>query len=154
MYQPIWLIESTIGMVLSDLLQAIEPLHVQGATDVEVHAIQFDSRKVEAGDLFVAQAGTAVDGHTFIASCIDKGARVIVLDKPDYLPQQPQDDVTYVLVKSSEQALGRLAHQWYGRPSEKLTLVGAPMVRSSQRKTDACRRHRHQRQDNHRHPSL
>ena len=111
-------------MILSDLLQAIQPLRIIGRTDVDVHAIQFDSRKVEAGDMFVAQAGTAVDGHTFIPSCIDKGARVIVLDNPDYLPQQLQDNVTYVLVKSSEEALGRLAHRWYGCPSEKLTLVG------------------------------
>ncbi|MBQ7530349.1 MAG: UDP-N-acetylmuramoyl-L-alanyl-D-glutamate--2,6-diaminopimelate ligase [Paludibacteraceae bacterium] len=111
-------------MILSDLLTAIEPLRVIGRTDIDVHAIQFDSRKVEAGDLFVAQAGTAVDGHTFIPSCIEKGARVIVLDNPDYLPQQPSADVTCVLVKSSEEALGRLAHHWYGRPSEHLTLVG------------------------------
>ena len=111
-------------MILSYLLQAIQPLRIIGRTDVDVHAIQFDSRKVEAGDMFVAQAGTAVDGHTFIPSCIDKGARVIVLDNPDYLPQQLQDSITFVLVKSSEEALGRLAHRWYGCPSEKLTLVG------------------------------
>ena len=111
-------------MILSELLSAIEPLRIIGRTDVDVHAIQFDSRKVESGDLFVAQAGTAVDGHTFIPSCIEKGARAIVLDNPDYLPEQPQDNVTFVLVKSSEEALGHLAHQWYGRPSEKLTLVG------------------------------
>lgn len=99
-------------------------MQVVGATDIDVHAIQFDSRKVEAGDLFVAQAGTAVDGHTFIPACIDKGARVIVLDNPEYLPKEPSASVTYVLVKNSEEALGRLAHQWYGCPSEKLTLVG------------------------------
>lgn len=111
-------------MILQNLLSAIQPLQIVGDTSVDVHAIQFDSRKVEAGDLFVAQAGTAVDGHTFIPSCIAKGARVIVLDNPDYLPVELQVEVTYVLVKSSEEALGRLAHQWYGRPSEKLTLVG------------------------------
>lgn len=110
-------------MILSELIQAIEPLQVIGKTDVNVHAIQFDSRKVEAGDLFVAQAGTAVDGHTFIPYCVEKGASVIVLDNSQYLADT-KDGVTYVLVKNSEQALGLLAHQWYGRPSEKLTLVG------------------------------
>ena len=108
---------------LSELLKAIEPLQVIGSTDVDVHAIQFDSRKVEKGDLFVAQAGTAVDGHTFISSCIDRGAAVIILDNSQYLVGLKQD-VTYVLVKNSEEALGRLAHQWFGCPSEKLTLVG------------------------------
>ncbi|MBO7456100.1 MAG: UDP-N-acetylmuramoyl-L-alanyl-D-glutamate--2,6-diaminopimelate ligase [Paludibacteraceae bacterium] len=110
-------------MILSELLQAIKPIQVTGATDIDVRAIQFDSRKVEAGDLFVAQAGTAVDGHTFIPSCIEKGAAVIVLDNPTYLAE-PKPGVTYVLVQNSEEALGRLAHQWYGCPSEKLTLVG------------------------------
>ena len=110
-------------MILSELIQAIEPLQVIGKTDVNVHAIQFDSRKVETGDLFVAQAGTAVDGHTFIPSCVEKGASVIVLDNSQYLADT-KDGVTYVLVKNSEQALGLLAHQWYGRPSDKLTLVG------------------------------
>ena len=110
-------------MILSELLKAIEPLQIIGSTDIPVHAIQFDSRKVEPGDLFVAQAGTAVDGHTFIPSCIDKGASVIVLDNADYLAD-PKAGVTYVLVGNSERALGLLAHQWYGRPSEHLTLVG------------------------------
>lgn len=111
-------------MLLSSLLQAVKPLQIAGDTSVDVYAIQFDSRKVEAGDLFVAQAGTAVDGHTFIPACIDKGARVIVLDNPGFMPASPSADVTYVLVANSEEALGRLAHCWYGCPSEKLTLVG------------------------------
>ena len=110
-------------MILSELLKAIEPLKVVGSTDVDVHAIQFDSRKVEKGDLFVAQAGTAVDGHTFIPSCVERGANVIILDNTQYL-NEVQPGVTYVLVKNSEEALGLLAHQWYGCPSEKLTLVG------------------------------
>lgn len=110
-------------MILSELLKAIEPLKVVGSTDVDVHAIQFDSRKVEKGDLFVAQAGTAVDGHTFIPSCVERGANVIILDNSQYL-NKVQPGVTYVLVKNSEEALGLLAHQWYGCPSEKLTLVG------------------------------
>ena len=108
---------------LQDLLPAIEPLQIIGSADVEVHSIQFDSRKVEPGDMFVAQAGTAVDGHTFIPSCIEKGAAVVILDNTAYLTE-PQAGVTYVLVKNSEEALGRLAHQWYDRPSEHLTLVG------------------------------
>lgn len=110
-------------MILRELLTAIEPVQVLGSTDVDVHAIQFDSRKVEQGDLFVAQAGTAVDGHTFIASCIEKGASVIVLDNTAYLSAH-KEGVTFVVVKNSEEALGRLAHRWFGCPSEKLTLVG------------------------------
>ena len=116
-------------MILSELIQAIEPLQVIGKTDVNVHAIQFDSRKVEAGDLFVAQAGTAVDGHTFIPSCVEKGASVIVLDNSQYLADT-KDGVTYVLVKNSE------------------------VVRTSERETHTGRCHRYQRQNDYRHAAV
>ena len=53
-------------MILRDLLNAIEPIEVKGRTDIEIKGIHFDSRKIGEGDLFVAQVGTAVDGHTFI----------------------------------------------------------------------------------------
>ncbi|MBQ2170372.1 MAG: UDP-N-acetylmuramoyl-L-alanyl-D-glutamate--2,6-diaminopimelate ligase, partial [Paludibacteraceae bacterium] len=70
-------------MKLQFLLDAISPVRVLGATDKEIHAIHFDSRKVAEGDLFVAQAGTSVDGHAFIAQCAAKGAAAIVLSNAD-----------------------------------------------------------------------
>lgn len=110
-------------MKLTDLLQDIAIVRTIGETDREVTGIQFDSRKVEAGNLFVAQAGTAVDGHTFIEQCVTKGATAIVLDNPTYMPQESQE-VCYILVKNSDEALGKMAHCWYGKPSQQLKLVG------------------------------
>lgn len=110
-------------MKLTDLLQDIAIVRTIGETDREVTGIQFDSRKVEAGNLFVAQAGTAVDGHTFIEQCVAKGATAIVLDNPTYMPQESQK-VCYILVKNSDEALGKMAHCWYGKPSQQLKLVG------------------------------
>lgn len=109
-------------MILKDLLQGIEPLQVAGSLDVEVSGIQFDSRKVGEGDIFVAQTGTAVDGHTFISQCIEKGAKAIVLSDESYI--HSDDAATYVVVKDTNRALGLMAGNWFGRPSEKLTLVG------------------------------
>ena len=57
-------------MILSELVKAIKPLEVIGPTDVEVNGLHFDSRKINKGDVFVAQVGTAVDGHTFIDGCV------------------------------------------------------------------------------------
>lgn len=121
-------------MKLSELLKGVEVLQTVGSTDVEIQSIQFDSRRVGEGDVFVAQRGTSVDGHTFIAQCINQGAVAIVLEDKNYirLPQPPQGggstkqapDVTYILVKNSDEALGRMAHTWYGEPSKHLRLVG------------------------------
>ena len=110
-------------MKLNELLQAIAVKQIVGSTDREITGIQFDSRRVEPGNLFVAQAGTAVDGHTFIASCVEKGATAVVLSNTDYLPDTT-NGTTYVLVENTDHALGLLASRWFGEPSKHLTLVG------------------------------
>ncbi len=110
-------------MILSELTKPLEVKKIVGSTDKEITDIHFDSRKVAAGNLFVAQAGTAVDGHTFIASCVAKGAAAIVLSNTDYLPETT-DNTTYILVENTDHALGLLASRWFGDPSRQLTLVG------------------------------
>ncbi len=110
-------------MILNELLSVITPKQIIGCTDIDITAIQFDSRKVNEGNLFVAQVGTAVDGHEYIASCIQKGAKAVVLSNPDYLPSG-SNNVTYILVENTDEALGRMASKWFEEPSKKLTLVG------------------------------
>ena len=118
-------------MLLSELLTAIEPIEVIGDVNKEIHGLHFDSRKIGQGDLFVAQVGTAVDGHTFIDGCVAKGAAAIVLSNKDYLPsslpikERPGlGSPTYILVDNTDRALGLLASKWFGEPSKALTLVG------------------------------
>ena len=114
-------------MILSELLTAIEPIEVLGRTDIEIGGLHFDSRQIGAGDLFVAQVGTAVDGHTFIESCANKGCAAVVLSDKAYMPKEPSDkepSTTYILVENTDRALGLLASQWFGNPSHELTLVG------------------------------
>ena len=117
-------------MLLSELVKAIKPLEVIGPTDVEVNGLHFDSRKINKGDVFVAQVGTAVDGHTFIDGCVAKGAAAVVLSDRKYMAHVQRDyvqctkGVTYILVKNTDQALGLMASKWFGEPSKELTLVG------------------------------
>ena len=118
-------------MLLSELLSAIEPLEVLGRTDKEINGLHFDSRQIGEGYMFVAQVGTAVDGHTFISSCVEKGAAAIVLSKREYMAEKTQmdkapcpKDTTYILVENTDKALGLLASKWFGEPSKSLTLVG------------------------------
>ena len=109
-------------MKLETLLQAIRPIEVIGNKDVEITGIQFDSRKVTTGNLFVAQKGTAVDGHQFINSCISAGAAVVVCENTDGIDNT--NNATIIRVKNSDEALGRIAAAWFDNPSRKLKLVG------------------------------
>ena len=107
-------------MILKDIIKGIDT-EVHGAMTVDVKDIQFDSRKVGAGTLFVAQRGTKVDGHSYIAGAVEKGAVAVVCEE---LPEKLTDGITYVKVKDSSVALGMMAANWYGHPSEQLKLVG------------------------------
>ena len=115
-------------MLLSELLTAIEPIEVIGDVNKEIHGLHFDSRKIGQGDLFVAQVGTAVDGHTFIDTCVANGAAAVVLSKREYINQQSSisnhQSPTFILVENTDKALGLLASKWFGEPSKALTLVG------------------------------
>lgn len=106
---------------LIDILATVDVLETVGNPDVEVSSLQFDSRKVEAGSLFVATCGTQVDGHSFIGTAIEKGAVAIVCEK---LPDVICPDVAYVRVADSNEALGRMASAWFDYPSSSLRLVG------------------------------
>ena len=114
-------------MILSELISVLKPLEVIGTTDKEIHDLHFDSRKIGENDLFVAQVGTAVDGHQFIDGCVANGAAAVVLSKREYISQQPianSQQPTYILVDNTDKALGLLASKWFGEPSKQLTLVG------------------------------
>ena len=108
-------------MILSDLLQNISLKSTFGNSEIEVTCIQFDSRKVVNGSVFVATRGTATDGHDFIGAAIEKGAKAIICE---IQPSDKQDGITYIQVENSSDALGRMASAWYDFPSSKLKLVG------------------------------
>ncbi len=104
-----------------DILYNVRITSTVGDMDVDVKGIAFDSRKVEAGFLFVAVKGTQADGHAFIDKSITLGATVIVCNS---LPEATNNSVTYVTVKDSALALGVICGNFYGNPSKKLKLVG------------------------------
>lgn len=107
-------------MKLIDLLQGIKVLSQLGNTELEINAIQFDSRKIVEGDVFVAVKGTASDGHDFIAKAIELGAKTIVCET---LPADTAN-ATYIQVADSAEALALLAANNFDNPSSKLILVG------------------------------
>lgn len=94
--------------------------------DVEVVGIQYDSRKVTRGSLFVALKGTTVDGHKFIDAAVKNGAKVIVVEDDTAMPDSffMHAGVVKVVVQNSRIALAQMAANFYGRPAQKLRLVG------------------------------
>ncbi len=106
---------------LDDILQNIKALKIVGNTAVMVREIVFDSRKVKAGDVFVAVSGTQVNGHRFIDNAVEKGAVAVVCEQ---LPENISNEISYILVADSSSALGLMAANYYSHPSEKLKLVG------------------------------
>lgn len=106
---------------ISDLLKGFSgKMKVSNDRGVALENLAFDSRESLTRGCFVAIKGTQVDGHKFIEKAVENGAEVIVAEteKPEIW------DGTWVQVTDSAAALAYIAANWYGRPSEKLTLVG------------------------------
>ena len=108
-------------MKAKELLSAVKAVQVQGTLPATIAGIEADSRKISADYLFVAVRGSQVDGHQYIDKAIELGATVVVCEE---MPATCATTVAYVQVANSAEALGRLASQWYGNPSNELTLVG------------------------------
>ena len=106
---------------LKDILFGVSLQSIEGDRDVSVKGVAFDSRKVAADFLFVAVKGLTVDGHDFIGSSIEKGAKVIICQ---YLPEKLVEGVTYVQTDDSSEALGIVSSNFYDRPSENIRLIG------------------------------
>ena len=108
-------------MKLQELLKNIKPTMIEGNTDVEITGVNIDSRKIKDGHLFVAMKGTQVDGHKFIGKAIESGAKAILCED---MPQKKNDEVCYIQVASTEDAVGKVATLFFGDPSKHLKLVG------------------------------
>lgn len=106
-------------MYLTRLLQNLPTLDTEGSTDIEIGQIQFDSRAVKAGDVFVAVRGATADGHQFIDKAIENGAVAVV-----YSNGVVTGPVTAVRVADSAEALGHMASNFHGNPSRETILVG------------------------------
>ncbi len=107
--------------VLKDILYKVHLRSVHGSTALEVSDLQIDSRFVKPGTCFIAIKGAAVDGHAFISNAIEQGAVAVICEE---LPQQLNDDVTYIQVANSAEAAGFMANQFFGNVTAQMKVVG------------------------------
>ncbi|MGH7414198.1 MAG: UDP-N-acetylmuramoyl-L-alanyl-D-glutamate--2,6-diaminopimelate ligase [Candidatus Rokuibacteriota bacterium] len=102
------------------LLEALPDKTVLGTLPLTVTGIAYDSRKLAAGELFVAIPGFKDDGRRFAADAVGRGAAVVVAEGADPLPGSA---TARILVPSSREALARLADAYHDHPSRRLTVV-------------------------------
>ena len=108
-------------MKLEELIKGINVIEIKGDSTQTVSGIHIDSRKVEAGHLFIAVKGTQTDGHAYIGKAIELGASAIVCET---FPEDMASHVTYIKVADTEDCVGKLATAFYGDPTSKLELIG------------------------------
>ncbi|MFB9862328.1 UDP-N-acetylmuramoyl-L-alanyl-D-glutamate--2,6-diaminopimelate ligase [Rufibacter immobilis] len=106
---------------LEHLLQVLQPTRLLRPTNPELSALTMDSRQAGPGVAFFAIRGTLRDGHDYIDAAVAQGVSVVFCEKePLIAPQQ----VTFVVVPNAAEAMGHVAAEFYGNPSQKLKLVG------------------------------
>jgi len=109
-------------MELIDILKKVEIVASKGELHCDITGINIDSRLVKPGDLFIAVRGTQADGHQYIPKAIENGARAILICEE--IPAEVAPDLTYVKVADTEDAVGKVATQFFGDPTRCLKLVG------------------------------
>jgi UDP-N-acetylmuramoyl-L-alanyl-D-glutamate--2,6-diaminopimelate ligase len=102
-----------------ELLDGAELLERNG--NPSVSGIEYDSRQVKPGDVFIAMHGETSDGNKFIDRAIAAGAVAIVSDSPK---EQPREGAAWARVPHGRRALARLSANFYRRPAEKLAITG------------------------------
>lgn len=105
-------------MKLRELLSGLDILETNCDLDTDIREVQYDSRLVESGDLFVAVVGAAADGHKYIPMSIEKGAVCAVCQTV------PEGGLPFVRVADSRRALAVIGANRFGHPARELTMIG------------------------------
>ncbi|MBO4280708.1 MAG: UDP-N-acetylmuramoyl-L-alanyl-D-glutamate--2,6-diaminopimelate ligase [Lachnospiraceae bacterium] len=106
-------------MKLTDLLSESRVL-VRGEPGTEITGIAYDTRKLQAGNLFVCIVGTKSDGHEFIQKAIEAGAAAVCVTKDVTVP----DGIAVIRTDDDRAALAEMSAVWFGHPAKKLTMIG------------------------------
>jgi UDP-N-acetylmuramoyl-L-alanyl-D-glutamate--2,6-diaminopimelate ligase len=102
-------------------LTNVKVSEVSGSLELSIEGINFDSRLVARGDVFVAVAGVHVDGHQYIGAAIEKGAVAVVCQN---IPEGFGGVATFIKVADPGEVLGLMASAFYEESSSKMKVVG------------------------------
>lgn len=110
-------------MTLRDLLKNSEISSYQGDLDVTVTGLQYDSRKIEKGNLFIANRGEKFDGHQFIGNAFSKGAIAAIVDESFTIPEDYKNNII-IKVNNTRKTLANLSRNWFDDPGKELKIIG------------------------------
>ena len=100
-----------------ELLEGAEVSDQSG--NPEITGIEYDSRRVKPGNVFVAMRGESSDGNRFVDQALAAGAVAIVTDS-----DRTHANVAWARVPHGRRALATLSANYYGRPADKLAITG------------------------------
>ena len=106
---------------IEEILRGIDVILVKGDISGSVSGVEFDSRNVTTGCMFVAVRGYSTDGHNYIDAAVASGAAAIICET---LPEKAEKNVCWIKTTDSAKALGEAASNYFGNPSRSLKLVG------------------------------
>jgi UDP-N-acetylmuramoyl-L-alanyl-D-glutamate--2,6-diaminopimelate ligase len=93
-----------------------------GPAEVEIGGVQYDSRRVGAGDVFVAMRGETTDGSRFVRQALERGAAAIVTDSSEIFAELKLEGLPVVLVEHGRRALAEVSAGVFGHPERKLKI--------------------------------
>lgn len=105
-------------MELTQLLSCLDAYECIGENKIDINKVEYDSRNVEQGDLFVCIVGNEVDGHDFAQKAVTMGAAALLVEHalPIEIPQ--------IIVADTRKGMAKVAAQFYGHPATKMTMIG------------------------------
>lgn len=110
-------------MRVSQICKEMEVTCLQGSMETEVSDLIYDSRKITGGTMFVCIAGAVTDGHRYIPDAVQKGASVIVVERPEEAALIPKH-ITVLQVDSTRRALALMSAAFFGYPDRELITIG------------------------------
>ena len=107
--------------LIREILYKVDINRVFGNTSLSIEKVEFDSRLVTSSDMYVAINGVNVNGHDYISQAIENGAKCIICEE---MPEDKVDDIVYINVPCSREALAIICSNYFDNPSSKLNLIG------------------------------
>jgi UDP-N-acetylmuramoyl-L-alanyl-D-glutamate--2,6-diaminopimelate ligase len=107
-----------------EAVSGVRVLKRGGRGDADVCGVQYDSRRVGAGDVFVAMRGESTDGNRYVRQALERGAAAVVTDSAETFTklEREHEDVPVALVEHGRRALAEVSSAVFGRPQDKLKI--------------------------------